>query len=129
MLERSIRIAVLLTAALNYGCGGDDDTCDPIAQDGCDDGFVCEVVDGQEAPDCFEPVLVKGNVFDLGDDSAIAAARIVGLDANSSPVSSVSISDDNGDYELMIPTTRKADGTPMGYDVTLRADAAGYQTF
>jgi len=129
MLERLLRIAVLLTAAVNYGCGGDDDTCDPITQDGCDDDTVCEVVDGQEEPACFEPVLVKGNVFDLGDDSAIAGARIVGLDANSSPVSSVSISDEDGEYELAIPTTRTADGTPMGYDVTLRADAAGYQTF
>jgi hypothetical protein len=129
MLERLLRIAVLFTAALNYGCGGDDDTCDPITQDGCDDDTVCEVVDGQEEPACFEPVLVKGNVFDLGDDSAIAGARIVGLDANSSPVSSVSISDEEGEYELAIPTTRRADGTPMGYDITLRADAGGYQTF
>jgi hypothetical protein len=129
MLERLLRIAVLLPAALNFGCGGDDDTCDPIAQEGCDDGYVCEVIDGQEEPACFEPVLVKGNVFDLGDDSGIAGARIVGLDANSSPVSSVSVSDVDGNYQLAIPTTRKADGTPMGYDITLRADAAGYQTF
>jgi hypothetical protein len=128
-MQRLLRIAVLVPAALNYGCGGDDDTCDPIAQDGCDDGYVCEVVDGQEEPACFEPVLVKGNVFDLGDDTAVAGARIVGLDANSSPVSSVAISNDDGNYELAIPTTRTADGTPMGYDITLRADAMSYQTF
>lgn len=128
-MQRLLRIAVLLPAALTYGCGGDDDTCDPIAQDGCDDGYVCEVVDGQEEPACFEPVLVKGNVFDLGDDTAVPGARIVGLDANSSPVSSVAISNDDGNYELAIPTTRTADGTPMGYDITLRADALGYQTF
>ncbi len=128
-MQRLLRIAFLLPAALSYGCGGDDDSCDPVSQDGCGDGYVCELVDGQEEPACFEPVLVKGSVFDLGDDSAIAAARIVGLDANSSPVSSVAISDEDGEYELAIPTTRTADGTPMGYDVTLRADAASYQTF
>lgn len=129
MIERLLRIAVPLTVALGTACGGDDETCDPIAQEGCDDGYVCEVVDGQEEPACFEPVVVRGQVFDLGDDSAVAGARIVGLDANSSPVSSVAISDVDGSYDLAIPTTRTADGTPMGYDITLRADAMGYQTF
>ncbi len=129
MMQRLLRIGLLLAAATTYGCGGDDETCDPIAQDGCDDGFVCEVVDGQDEPDCFAPVVVRGDVFDLADDGAVADARIVGLDANSSPVSSVAVSDVDGSYELAIPTTRTADGTPLGYDITLRADASGYQTF
>ncbi|HEU5055677.1 MAG TPA: carboxypeptidase-like regulatory domain-containing protein [Kofleriaceae bacterium] len=128
-MERLLRIAVLVPAALLYGCGGDDETCDPIAQEGCDDGFVCEVVDGQEEPACFEPLLVRGGVFDLSNGGAVESARIVGLDPNSSPVSSVAISDVDGQYELAIPTTRTADGTPIGYDITLRADASGYQTF
>jgi hypothetical protein len=128
-MERLLRIAVLVPAALLYGCGGDDETCDPIAQEGCDDGFVCEVVDGQEEPACFEPLLVRGGVFDLSNGGDVEGARIVGLDPNSSPVSSVAISDVDGRYELAIPTTRTADGTPIGYDITLRADAGGYQTF
>ncbi len=129
MSERLLRIAVLLPAALTFACGGDDDTCDPVAQEGCDPGFVCEVVDGQEDPGCFDPVIVRGEVFDLADDSGVGDARIVGLDANSSPVSSVALSDDNGLYELLVPTRRTADGTPVGDDFTLRADAPGYQTF
>lgn len=130
MIDRYIRIAVLVPAALtSYACGGDDETCDPIAQAGCDEGYVCEVVDGQEEPACFEPLVIRGAVFDLDDGVPVEGARIVGLDANSSPVSSVAISDVGGVYELAIPTTRTADGTPLGYDITLRADAAGYQTF
>ncbi len=128
MVERSIRIAVLLPAALSWGCGGDD-TCDPVAQEGCSDGFVCELVDGQDQPDCFPPVVAQGDVFDLAETSPIDDARVVALDANTSPVSSVAISDPDGSYLLYIPTTRSSDGTPIAQDITLRADAVGYQTF
>ena len=129
MIERLLRVAVALPAALVFGCGGDDESCDPVAQEGCPYGFVCEAVDGAEEPACFMPLVVTGDVFDLADDAVVPGARIVGLDANSSPVSSVAVTDEIGHYELQIPTRRMADGTPVGDDISLRADAAGYQTF
>jgi hypothetical protein len=116
--------APLVTA----GCGGDEETCDPVAQTGCEDGHVCEEVQGGE-PACFSPVVVKGDVFDLADDAAVSGARVVALDVNRSPVSSVAVSGDDGSYELAIPTTRDADGNLVAANITLRADAAGFQTF
>jgi hypothetical protein len=119
--------------SLAVGCGGDDDVCDPVAQSGCDDGFVCEVVqaeDGGEAdPGCFAPVLVRGQVFDLQASTPVADANIVGLDVNGAAATSVAVSDIAGNYELVIPSTRRSDGTPIPVELTLRADASGYQTF
>lgn len=119
-------VAFLVLAAT--ACGGDDGTCDAVANTGCDDGLVCEVVTGG-SPTCFAPMLVRGDVFDLTDDGAIESARVVALDVNGSPVSSVAVTAVDGSYELRIPTERNADGVPVGANLTLRADAAGYQSF
>lgn len=109
-------------------CGGGSKNCDVVAQSGCDGGQVCEEILGG-ATGCFSPLVVQGMVFDLADDSAVEGARVVALDVNGSPVSSVVISDANGDYQLSVPTTRTEEGVPVGDDFTLRADAATYQTF
>lgn len=109
-------------------CGSDDKTCNPVERSGCDDGLVCEVVEGGE-PACFKPVLIRGQVFDLGDDGAVEDAQIVALDVNGAAVSEVAVSDADGAYELYVPTTRDADGVPLEAELTLRADAAGYATF
>ena len=111
-------------------CGDDEPkTCDPVAQTGCEQGTVCEFVTGAE-PACFAPVIVQGRVFDLGDDADIAGARVAALDINGAPISSVAVSADDGSYELAIPSERHPDdGTPMAVELTLRSDAAGFQTF
>ena len=109
-------------------CGGDDEVCDPLAQTGCEEGQVCEYVEAGD-PACFAPVVVRGQVFDLQADTPVAEAHIVGLDINGAATSSVAISDANGDYELTIPSMRDAEGAPIPVEMTLRADAAGYQTF
>lgn len=121
-------LATVLAVALGAGCGGDDGACDPTSQSGCDDGLICENVQDGE-PSCFAPVLLQGRVFDLDDDSGIAGARVVALDVNGAPRSSVVVSGTDGAYELAVPHTRMADGTPVGVEVTLRADAPDYQTF
>lgn len=122
----------LITAAfvllLGVGCSDGDDGCDPVAQTGCEEGQVCEeVVDG--GTDCFAPVVIRGNVFDQADDAAVSGATVVALDANRAPASTVAETDINGDYEIQVARQRDVDGNPQGGDVTLRADAAGYQTF
>lgn len=127
--NRYFWITMLGTIAFVGACGGGDDgVCDPDALTGCDNGLVCERVQGGE-PTCLAPVVVRGQVFDLLDDSAVAGARIVALDINGAAVSSVAISDSAGSYELPIPSTRLEDGTPVPLELTLRADAAGYLTF
>ena len=115
---------LLLCAA----CGGDDSPCDPVAQTGCDDGLACEQVqDG--TPACFAPVVIRGRVFDLADASAVAGARVVALDVNRAAVSTVVTTGDDGSYALRIPSTRDADGNPLPLELTLRVDAAGFQSF
>jgi hypothetical protein len=109
------------------GCDDDGGACDPIAGSGCDDGLACEVVTGGE-PACFAPVVVRGEVFDLADDRGIDGARVVALDINGAPQSSVA-STAAGAYELRIPSERNADGVPVGRSITLRVDAATYQPF
>jgi len=110
-------------------CGGNDNkTCDPVAQSGCDDGEVCEqVVDS--TPTCFKPVEVHGRVFDLDSQGGISDARVVAVDVNSAAASGVAISSADGAYKLVVPALRAADGTPSAFSATLRADAAGYQSF
>ena len=109
------------------GCGGDD-SCDPVGQKGCDNGLVCELVENGD-PACFAPVEVRGEVFDLATDAAIEGANVVALDVNGAAVSTVAVSDKAGNYALAVPSTRRADGTPIPVEITLRADAAGYLTF
>ncbi|MBA3538652.1 MAG: carboxypeptidase regulatory-like domain-containing protein [Deltaproteobacteria bacterium] len=115
-------------ALLVGACGDDDDkTCDPVAATGCDEGLACEVVTGG-TPACYAPVIVRGDVFDLTDNAGIGGARVVALDVNGSPQSSVAVTVD-GNYDLRIPSERDADGAPVALTLTLRVDAAGFQAF
>lgn len=124
----------LVTTAFLSGvaaaCGGDK-ACDPQSNTGCSDGKVCEVVsDGGEelGSACFAPLVVRGEVFDLGDDAPITGARVVALDVNGAPRSSVAVTA-AGRYELRIPSERDGDGNTAGGNITLRVDAAGYASF
>jgi hypothetical protein len=115
---------------LGAGCGDDSEGCDPVARTGCDDNQACEVIPGGDPGfACFERVIIKGQVFNFDTDAGIASARVVALDANGTPVSSVAVTDDGGNYTLDLPASRMADGTVIGADVTLRADAAGFEPF
>ncbi|HEU4730755.1 MAG TPA: carboxypeptidase-like regulatory domain-containing protein [Kofleriaceae bacterium] len=109
-------------------CGGDDGQCDPVAQSGCDGGKVCEQVSGGE-PACFAPVELRGKVLDLADAHGIAGAHIVAVDVNGAAVTSVVTSGGDGSYVLQVPAQRSSDGKPAAFPVSLRADAAGYQSF
>jgi hypothetical protein len=127
--RNAYRGLVLATAASLAACGGNDDkSCDAVAQTGCDDGQACELVTGGD-PACFAPLLVRGKVSDLADGSAVAGARVEPLDEDGAPVGTVVTSAADGSYELRIPATRAADGSFAAAHVTLRADAAGFQTF
>jgi hypothetical protein len=119
-----------LPLALAAGCGGDDSSaCDPAASSGCDNGLVCETVENGGTPLCATPLVLQGRVFDLADDGAIAGARLVLLGPSFAPLGAVAVSAADGSYELRVPTTRHADGSPIAQQVTLRADAATYQSF
>lgn len=121
-------IAYAAFGLLLFGCGDDaGGVCDPTANSGCDDGLACEIVAGGE-PACFAPLVVRGDVFDLADDRGLDGARVVALDVNGSPESSVATTT-AGNYELRIPSERDAEGVPIRRSITLRVDAASYQSF
>jgi len=126
-MNRMINTAavVLLLAS---GCSSTSNACNPVAQTGCEEGLVCEEVVGSEAG-CFEPVVLRGNVFDRANDNGIEGATVVALDANRAPASTVAVTDAIGNYQIQVARQRDTDGNPTGGDVTLRADAAGFQTF
>ncbi len=121
------RLAAVLPM-LVIGCGGDD-TCDAVANTGCDDNQACEIVEGG-APTCVAAVVVTGRVFDLETKAGVGGARIVALDANGAAMSFVATSAPDGSYTLPIPIARTGDGAPAEtFKLTLRADANGYLTF
>ena len=138
---KNVRVLFLFAALiLAYGvtaCGGHSgrsadpsvSNCNAAANTGCDDGLVCEYTTAGGSQ-CFEPILLRGRVFDLATDAAIEGARVVARDANGAVASQVATTDADGNYELQIAVTRDDEGNPAsGQSVTLRADAAGYQTF
>lgn len=116
----------------SLGCGGGGGSgteCNLATNDGCDSGLACEYLTTGEKG-CFEPVVLKGKVFNLATSAAIEGARVVALDANGSVASNVAVTNAEGNYELGVSVTRDAEGNPAsGQSVTLRADAAGFQTF
>ena len=127
-MSRMINVAAI-SLLLASGCSeSSSDACNPVAQTGCEDGLVCEEVVGGD-PGCFAPVVLRGNVFDRANDDGIEGATVVALDANRSPASTVATTGPAGDYEIRVARQRDVDGNPSGGDVTLRADAAGFQTF
>lgn len=134
-LLRSMTILSLsLGTVLFAGCSDDRDQnnnkkgCSVEAQTGCLTGLVCEEVEGQN-PTCFSPVSFKGKVIDALDALPVAGARVVARDANDAAVSPVAITAADGTYTLNVPAKRDAQGKPLGAKLTLRADAAKYQTF
>ncbi len=123
--------AVCVASSMLVACGDDekeDGPCTPGTARGCDDGQVCEEVTGGE-PACFAPVLVRGRVLDVSDESGIEGATLVALDVNGSARSSVVLSGEDGAYEISLPAERDAEGQPVGDAVTLRVSAAGYESF
>ncbi|WP_438019768.1 hypothetical protein WMF18_12190 [Sorangium sp. So ce315] len=130
MVMRSMAAGVLC-ALIGVGCGGDDDQpkgCSVAEQTGCAAPQVCEEVEGAE-PACFDPVTLKGRVYDSLDDKAIAGARVLARDANDAVISRVAVTGEDGTYELAVPARRDANGVPVKADITLRADALAYETF
>ena len=121
-------------------CGGSSGTesdgtdpsvnnCNVLEDSDCGDGSVCEYTTAGGTL-CFDPIYLRGMVFDLADDAPIEGALVVARDANGGVASTVAETDADGAYELQVSVTRDADGNPApGASVTLRADADGYQTF
>ncbi len=125
-------LGIVLLATLLAACGSNSSShCDPVAQTGCGSGQVCAPVQNG-TPGCFAPVVVQGTVADIESGTLLNEARVVALDANRAPLSTVAVTAGTGTsagaYELQVRATRDSTGAPV-QSMTLRADARGYQTF
>ncbi len=120
----------LLALVMLGGCKKEStsDSCTLTDPSSCGSGLVCEAVQGGD-PTCFEPVVIRGNVFDLETSADIGGALVVAIDANGAAVSGTATTAADGSYELRVPTTRDADGNVLAFDVTLRVSADDYLPF
>lgn len=136
---RVFLLVALTCSFYSFGCGGggsggsgglgDIVACNAATNDGCETDLDCEYVTSGDTG-CFEPIVLKGKVFNLASGAAIEGARVVALDANGSVASNVAVTNAEGNYEISPSVKRDAEGNPAsGQSVTLRADAAGFQTF
>jgi hypothetical protein len=128
------RLSTSILLACVWGCGSSNEetppaACSTTAQTGCKADQTCESIEGGQTG-CFAPITVKGTVVDAADPKKrIAGAHVVARDDNGASIANVAISDANGAYSLVIPAPRNAAGEPLPTKYTLRADAAGYDTF
>lgn len=120
--------SLLVSGCGSKGTGGPCDATQPDSKAGCSSSEVCEPVQGGQAM-CFPPVVLKGHVFDLSTAAPLAGARVVAIDPNGAAASSVGVSSADGSYSLRVISPRNMDGSIIPTDYTLRADAAGYQSF
>ena len=128
-MRRAICLAALAlaTACSSGSSSSPPPPCDVSHQTGCGAGLYCEVVGSSSG--CFAPVVVSGTVVDPIAPTSIAGARVVALDTNRAPVSTVATSSALGAWKLAVHAARDANGKPVSASITLRADAQGYQTF
>lgn len=102
--------------------------CDPLDKTTCGENKVCELrTDNLYA--CYDPVYIKGNVFDSTNNNPIENAHVIAIDKTGAPVTDVAITDAQGMYELAVPVTRNPDGTLNEGVFTLRVFAQNYIPF
>ncbi len=117
------------------GCGTrppsdneDDGTCD-LAEPACADGLVCEAVAGSEEGLCVAPLIIRGIVVNIADDTPIEGALVQAVDVNGAAVGTSGQTDSAGAYQITVPAIRDENGDPIDSSYTLRAQAAGVQAF
>lgn len=112
------------------GCAEDEEKgCTPGTTEGCDEGFTCEEVVGED-PACFRPVELRGHVFDAATDEGVEGASVVCLDANGAARSGVAFTGEEGEFALRVAVPRTGpDGAPVAEQAVLRVAAQGYQWF
>jgi hypothetical protein len=99
--------------------------CDQARELGCSETMVCELrTDGLYA--CYDPVFLKGMVFDSTTEAPIPEAHVIAADKTGASASNVAVTDAAGMYELQVPVEREPDGALHEGILTLRVSAADY---
>ena len=99
--------------------------CDPQSESDCGEDSTCELrTDGLYS--CYDPVYLKGKVFDSATDDPIEGAYIIAVDKTGAAATDVAVTDSDGTYELKVPVEREPDGTLYEGTYTLRISAPDY---
>ncbi len=102
--------------------------CDPVDERSCPGDDSCEVrTDGLRA--CYDPVRLRGRVFDLSDDSSVEGAHVSAADKTGSAATDIAVTAADGTYALVVPVLRNADGTLAEGIFTLRVVAQDFEPF
>lgn len=103
------------------------EACDP-KEELCSGKLECaELKSGDHQ--CHPKVALRGVVTDTANDDGVEGAHVIGIDAEGSAATNVSISDEDGAYVLYVPVVRNEDGSPSDERFTLQAGAQDYQAF
>lgn len=99
--------------------------CDPLSESDCGEDWTCELrTDGLYS--CYEPVYLKGKVFDSATENPIEGAHVIAVDKTGAASTDVAITDTDGMYELKVPVEREPDGALYEGTYTLRISAPDY---
>ncbi len=99
--------------------------CDPLNESDCGEDWTCELrTDGLYS--CYDPVYLKGRVFDSATENPIEGAHVLAVDKTGAAATDVAITDLDGIYELKVPVEREPDGTLYEGTYTLRISAPDY---
>jgi hypothetical protein len=127
-MRRLALFALALTACSSGPIMSQWWACDPGSNAGCQAGTFCEYV-GNLGSACYPPITIAGRVWDPVGLTSVAGARVVALDVNRAPVSTVAVTGTDGRYSVGVRAARDGNGNPVSQSVILRADAQGYETF
>jgi len=126
----SLTLTAILALTLAAGCPRqqrNDGKCDP-ASPACPDGQVCEgAIDGSSR--CVGPVVIRGRVININDESPVEGAIVQAVDINGAAVGTTGVSAADGSYEITVPALRDENGNPLEGIYTLRVQAAKYIEF
>jgi hypothetical protein len=117
---RLLRLTLLLTASAGAGCGGDEENAPAKAQiggactgadtDECEAALSCEPRADSDERVCGKPLMVAGTLTDALTTDPIANALVFVMDQTGAPIAQAKTNAE-GEYEVVISTARKPDGS------------------
>lgn len=121
-------IAVALIATGCNGAGPAEGTVPCDLENPCAAGLICSgSVTGESF--CVIPVVIRGEVFDIADETPVEGALVQAVDINGAAIGTSGESDELGGYELLVPRLQDMDEELVDGVYTLRVQAAAFQEF
>ncbi|MBN2526245.1 MAG: hypothetical protein JXR76_07615 [Deltaproteobacteria bacterium] len=130
-MKRSFVVISFLLLFVLTGCKDDEKKKENVCVkqgDSCEDGKICEMYENGQLQ-CAAPVWIKGTVTSSMDGAAIAGAHVQARDANGAATGTSAVTAQDGSYSVQVSAVRASDGSPVQTEITLAAQAQGYDLF